>query len=883
MTRISRDRWEVLSPLFDEAVALPEAERRVWLEAQRRSDPGLAAALEEMLRHEARLDPEKFLSPDVRPGLPDAAVSLAGRTLGPWMLERPLGQGGMGTVWLARRADGRFEGQAAVKLLNLALLSASGQERFRREGSVLARLTHAGIARLLDAGVSETGQPYLVLEYVDGQPIDVYVREQKLPQPALLRLFLQVLAAVGHAHANLVVHRDLKPSNIFVTDDGTVKLLDFGIAKLIDVETGDVLTSEGSRALTPRYAAPEQVRGEPLSTATDVYALGVLLYLLLSGRHPTAAEHSTPAQSASALLLVEPARLRLGDLDNILAKALRKESAERYQTVAAFGDDLERYLRQEPVSVRADSLAYRMGKFVRRNRGGVAAGALITLGLALATLFSVIQMREARVQRDAALRESRRADAQLEFQRVLLSQVGDKPVTMHQAIDSGRVVLERQFARDSEVLPSLLLQLASSYADLGETKLSATLLARAESLALAGHGTEGLAGIRCTIADNLRMQGEYKAAWRALEAADSLLRTTPNRDDELNCLQVRAHLAYEQGRGKEAVVAARRALAITDSLGETHDLAYSSLLGTLASALVAEGQPREAVTLFRRAIAGMDRAGGGAMMDRTILWHNLALAQASLGNTLEAEQILREVLGKAAAADPSGRIYWQPLIHYAEAALVQEHVDTALKYFRKVVSQAVSDGNLFWEGRGLYGVARAAIRLGRLAEARQARARLEQIIAKYPHVRDTDDVLPDGGTLTGMLALATGEAGSAWAAFQEALRGNGYFEGKFRQKLRPVALLAAEAGLALGKLDEADDLARQARETATVDSASDSLSARVGEARLIEGRVLLARRDTLRARTTLARALTALRSGAGPDHPRTRAARALSDSLGGEN
>jgi serine/threonine-protein kinase len=272
MNRISRDRWEALSPLLDAALELPEAERSAWLELQRQTDPALAAALAELLNHDTRLDAEGFLTPDVRPGLPEEFTSLAGRMFGPWMLERTLGQGGMGTVWLARRADGRFEGQAAVKLLNLALVSATGQERFRREGSVLARLAHPGIARLLDAGVSRAGQPYLVLEYVDGQPIDTYAREHGLSPAALLRLFLQVLAAVGHAHANLVVHRDLKPSNIIVTGDGTVKLLDFGIAKLLDAESGATLTAEGGRALTPLYAAPEQVRGDPLTTATDVYA-----------------------------------------------------------------------------------------------------------------------------------------------------------------------------------------------------------------------------------------------------------------------------------------------------------------------------------------------------------------------------------------------------------------------------------------------------------------------------------------------------------------------------------------------------------------------------------------------------------------------------------
>ena len=354
-------------------------------------------------------------------------VTLAGLEFGAYRLERPLGQGGMGTVWLARRADGRFEGTAAVKILNLALLSATGQERFRQEGSVLARLAHPGIARLLDAGLSGAGQPYLVLEYVEGVAIDEFADQNRLPLEGRIRLMLQVLAAVGHAHAHLIVHRDLKPSNILVTAEGAVKLLDFGIAKLLDDGTGErtALTADGGRMLTPEFAAPEQVRGDRLTTAADVYSLGVLLYLLVSGRHPTAEGCSTPVDGMRALLEVEPSRLGLGDLDNILDKALRKSPVDRYPTVAALADDLERYLRHEPVSARPHSRLYRLKKFIRRNRTGVFAGSVTAAGLIAATVFSVAQMRyarqqrdDARAQRDNAVYHERRAAASSGFMEI---------------------------------------------------------------------------------------------------------------------------------------------------------------------------------------------------------------------------------------------------------------------------------------------------------------------------------------------------------------------------------------------------------------------------------------------------------------------------------
>jgi serine/threonine protein kinase len=269
---LDHERWRVLSPMLDRMLDLSEPERESWLEELRTTSPELAAELSSMLDSDAAAEARSFLESPPN-------VTLSGLELGAYTLERPLGSGGMGSVWLARRTDGAFEGHAAVKLLNLALVTPTGQARFRREGSVLARLAHPGIARLLDAGVSALGQPYLVLEYIDGIQIDDYVQAHALSRDARIRLFLQVLDAVGSAHANLIVHRDLKPSNILVTSDGVVKLLDFGIAKLLDTDAADraALTAEGARALTPDFAAPEQLNGSAITTATDVYALRVLL------------------------------------------------------------------------------------------------------------------------------------------------------------------------------------------------------------------------------------------------------------------------------------------------------------------------------------------------------------------------------------------------------------------------------------------------------------------------------------------------------------------------------------------------------------------------------------------------------------------------------
>jgi len=876
MATFAPEHWRALEQLLDQALDLAPVARQRLLDQLSTQSPVLARDLSQLLREEADANREGFLddSPE---------VSLAGVVLGDWRLERPLGHGGMGTVWLAARADGRFEGRAAVKLLNLALLSEAGQLRFRREGSMLARLAHPGIARLLDAGVSGAGQPYLVLEYVDGVPIDAYVREQGLDREATLRLLLQVLHAVAHAHASLIVHRDLKPSNILVTAEGTAKLLDFGIAKLKDGEQGaerTEVTVEGGRLFTPLYAAPEQLEGGALTTATDVYSLGVLLYLLLSGRHPTMMEGATPMEGARALLEAEPAPLGAGDLDTILAKALRKDAAQRYQTVSDFTADLEHYLRGEPVSARPPSAGYRLARFVGRHRVGVALGLAVAAGLVGLTLYSLAQSREARRQRDAAIRATERAEAQLEFQNLLLSEVGDRPITMRQALDTGRVMLERQFAGDSALLTTMLVQLASRYAELGDNGVRGALLAHAESLTVATGAMDQLAGVRCDIADNLRESGQYTGAWAMLARAESLVGPSTAPEVRIRCLHDRADLEDETHRPKEAVQDLQRALAIKDGLGERRDLAYIKLLSSLGGALSDADQPRLGVEVFQRAIAAMDSSGRGGMYMRSVLRHNLAVTLAALGETASAELVFHDAMERIQRGERPGRIVWQTAIHYAETALTQGHADSALKYFTLIVAQGVSDSNDYWQGRGLFGAARAEIRLGRLAAAHRSRTRLAAILARRPSFGRTDDQIPSVETLDGWIALAEGDTGRAAIAFRAPLTTHGYFEGMERLRLRPVVLGLAECDLALGRVDEALRLAREAYAIAAIDTLADRRSALVGEARLVEGRALLAAGDTTAARIRAGQAVAAMRFGGGPDFPGLHEAEALATRLG---
>ena len=413
MSKLSPDEWRALSPLLDQALEMTEEELSTWLSSLYAADPSLASQLEILLHEHKVLSAEGFLEVS-RLELP-GGPSLAGQSFGAYTLVSQIGHGGMGTVWLGERNDGRFERRVAVKVLNIALMGKGGEERFKREGRILGGLTHPHIAELIDAGVSPTGQPFLVLEYVAGDHIDHFCDRRALDVRARIRLFLDALLAVAEAHDKLIVHRDLKPSNILVRADGQVKLLDFGIAKLLKDDgqpKESPLTLDDAKALTPEYAAPEQLKGEPVTGATDVYSSGVLLYVLLTGHHPVGAAPRTAASLVKAILDTEPTRpseivcpaqpneenaianaarrattpdklaqsLR-GDLDTIITKALKKNPQERYPSTRVFAEDLQRYLQYQPIAARPDAIGYRAHKFVRRHRSGVAAASLLAVSL----------------------------------------------------------------------------------------------------------------------------------------------------------------------------------------------------------------------------------------------------------------------------------------------------------------------------------------------------------------------------------------------------------------------------------------------------------------------------------------------------------------------
>ena len=504
---MDKESWQRLSPLLDELLDLPALERAARLAALRTLDPSVAAELQPLLEQQQALEQSDFLAAPP-PLLDEAPTRLeAGQQIGAYTLERELGRGGMGTVWLARRTDGRFEGQVAVKLLSNGLFGGNPGEaaRFAREGQILARLSHAHIARLLDAGVTEASrQPYLVLEYVDGSPITQYCAAQQLGVQARVTLFLDVLAAVAHAHNRLILHRDLKPSNILVDQSGAAKLLDFGIAKLLDDATqaehgaaATELTRQAGRAFTPQYAAPEQVQGGDVTTATDVYALGVLLFVLLSGAHPTAGRTKSSAQTSALeqmreLVEVAPRRLSeqaahseqaavsagarelRGDLDTIVAKALKKAPTERYTNAEALAQDLRHWLAHEPISARPDSRLYVVGRFLRRHRLSVGAGSAAVLAIAAGAGIAVWKASEAQEQRVQAegLIEFMLGDLRKKLDPVgrldVLDAVGDKALAYYAQQDLSRSDAD-SLGRRARAL-HLMGEIAEKRGKMGETE-----------------------------------------------------------------------------------------------------------------------------------------------------------------------------------------------------------------------------------------------------------------------------------------------------------------------------------------------------------------------------------------------------------------------------
>jgi eukaryotic-like serine/threonine-protein kinase len=698
-----KDEWRLLSPLLDQALALDGEERQAWIKAQ---EPEIAYRLEILLLEHSVLASDGFLETGVV-DLPSTTVTLAGQTIGAFEVVSQIGQGGMGSVWLARRNDGRFERQVALKFLNIALLGKEGEDRFRREGKILALLAHRHIAELIDAGVTSAGHPYLVLEYVDGEQIDGYCDQRRLDLHTRIHLFLQVLDAVAAAHANLIVHRDLKPSNVLVRMDGEVKLLDFGIAKLIEAENNpehQTAFTIGGSALTPEYAAPEQLKGEAITVSTDVYALGVLLYLLLTGRHPAGEGQSSPAELVKAIVECQPLRpsdavagavsgsgdaparalmrsasveklrrVLRGDLDTILAKALKKDPRERYASVAAFADDLRHYLNSEPIKARPDTLTYRAGKFARRHRAGLCIALLALVGVAAGITGMLLQARTARIQRDLALRQLARAERMTDLNELLLSNAAPrgKPLAVDQLLEREERVIEHERNPDTANHVELQLSLGSQYSSEDENDNALRVLDAAYRVSRDLKEPSVRAKASCVLAAAMVPIGELSRAEALFQEGLRELGDAPQfASERAACLLHGSEVAYRNGNSQQAIARARAAELAIQRSPVQWNLEGLNILVNLATVLGDSGSFREAETIFQQASDLMTTLGYDDSQKAVKLFDDWALTLSYDGRELDAQKTYQRALDISRNDETNGAVAPDLLLNYA--GLLQE-------------------------------------------------------------------------------------------------------------------------------------------------------------------------------------------------------------------
>jgi serine/threonine-protein kinase len=877
------DRWSAVEDLFHRALAVDPNARDDWLEAACRGDEDLRSEVGSLLRaREAAGDQLESLVQRTAAELTLPVVPQGERRIGPYRLLRELGRGGMGVVHLAERADGAYEHRVAIKLIQGHLTSDEAHRRFVTERQILARLDHPSIARLLDGGTTEDGTPYLVMEHVDGQPIDHYCKDRQLDIDARLRLFLQVCEAVESAHRQLVVHRDLKPSNILVEAGGRPKLLDFGIAKLLDhtpedVRGGATLTVE--RRMTPGYASPEQVSGGPITTQSDVFSLGAVLYTLLAGRPAFSATELTPAQLLDAVCRQDPpkpsavARLReaatagnddapaapaprrasrrrahrlTGELDAIVMTALRKEPARRYPSVASLADDLRRHLEGLPVRAHSERWTYLTGKWIRRHAPVVAAAVVVVLALLAGLVARTVEAKRADREATRADREARTAERVATFLVSLLSEAdpesarGDDP-TVLEVVARGEERVEQELADEPLIQARLLHVIGQVYKQRGRFEPAERHLRRALDLRRRQRAAEG------EIAETLEGLGDLLTRQTRLEEAEALLR---------EALELRA---------RESV-----ARSVAPSAAET-------LLGLL---LVQAGRLDEAEVHLRRAHAQRVAAYGGEHEDVAKSLNNIAWLLQQRGDLEAAAEAYEQALAlKRRILPPGHPSLVSSLISLAIIRAASGDNDAALALRREALELTLE---VYGERHPSY-----ALALGEMASQLHDQARFEEAEAAYRQALSIHEELFPAGSLTTartMNNLASlledrGDPQSAEPLFERSLAMR-------REQLGEdhvaVALALHNLGRVrqrLGRLAESEALLRES--LAVYRRVRPQGHPDTGRIARLLGELLLVRGRRSEAEALLAEAVEIF-AGESADHPERRAAEAALATAVGE-
>jgi serine/threonine-protein kinase len=851
------DPRQRLDALFDEALDLEGEALSAFLDRLGADEPALRQELEILLKLAGDPahgpDPEALadgplwqaMNQDMR-AASEADTLPAHHTIGGWELQRELGRGGMGTVYLARRKDSDFEQSGALKRLHPGVDSGEFLHRFAQERQILASLNHPGIARLLDGGRDDDGRPYLVMEYVEGLPLDTYCDNHRLDVEQRLALFVRIGQAVAHAHRHLIVHRDLKPSNIVVTPDGEVKLLDFGIAKVLGDETGapsQPLTRTVARIFTPEYAAPEQVLGQPIATTTDVYQLGLLLYALLTGRHAQTLDNGSTAALERTVCETQPPRpsqrvaddteaaqarrttpgalrrkLR-GDLDNIVDKALRKAPERRYESAAALIDDIARWQQGRPIHARPERFGYRAGKFVRRHPFGVMTSIMAVLLLAAYAVTVTHQAATIARERDRAQAEATKAR---QVQALVLrlfegadpTLSGGNRLSARELLDRGWDGIESELGDQPELRAELLDTVGEAYRQLGEYDRARPLFAQALSIARTQAVDEPL-----QLARALRSQGRLHSDLGEFEQAETVLRDALARyrkalgEPDPEVAQTLGDLGYMLTRATRYPAAEqvhRDALAMRRELfGDEHPDVADSLV-KLGMALRNQGNYPGAEPLLSEALATRRQL---LPATHPYLAHNmsdLALLRTDLGDYDSAESLYRESLELIARAQGEHHPHVATVMHnLARLLLAQHRLDEAESLLRQALE--IRRQGL---GEMHQSVAATLNDLGQVrAEAGDtmgAQALYQQALATY-----SPDHPWRAATVAnlGKLAESRGALVEAERMYREALEGQRQHYGADHDRTANVQVLLGSVLSRQGRLGEGERELRRALET----------------------------------------------------------------------
>jgi serine/threonine protein kinase len=903
---IDPKQWPMLSRLLDEALEVPPEARERWLESLPPDDVIYQEELRTLLRHSTTSQTREFLDilPNLQEAVEDARAAVRipilkpGTAVGPYVIEREIGSGGMGAVWLARRSDGLIKRPVALKLPHPGPHGHHLADRFASERDILAELAHPNIARLYDAGFSDDGQPFLALEYVAGAPLIEYCDQHRLDLRQRLRLFQQVLHAVQYAHSSLVIHRDLKPSNVIVGRARRAMLLDFGIARLIAIDPREENGRAHGAALTPDYAAPEQITGQSVTTASDIYSLGVLFFELLTGERPYKLTRATRADLEEAVLTREPpkpsqsvvcegaagargctirrlARALSGDLDTIVLKALKKSPAERYATADAFSEDIERYLEGEPIAARRDRGWYVARKLIARHKASVI-GATVAVAAIIATAAVALyeahaaagHARAAAAQRDRALALSSRNEAIADFLDVLITEAAgtDRPMTIGDMLARSEALVSAEFRGNKEHRAAVLEMVGSYYRTIGDESRALRLLQDAFDTISGSPDADLRRKVTCDLALTLAILGRLGEARGMLDQVIADPQSTAQQAAE--CQSYRSTAAGIESDAAAAVRYGQRALERLGTVANPSAAVEAGILAAIGDGERLAGRSALALDYFRRSLQQYARAGRERGPDATVIRNNLAIVYDATGNPKRALELYDGILQTAARTDPAAL---PPVITVGNRARTLELIgrfEESRNAYLRCIELSIRGELPNMRLHCLTGLAWVTRELGDGKSAEHYLREACELARNVPPAKGPEHVALD--IARGRIALANNQLTEARASLNAALEsGNTVF-------FRMAALLPrAELNLLQGRLADAESDARQALALAQDAQGGVAHSNRTGLGWLVLGKVLAKKNDVAGARQCFSAALENLVNTVDEDHPMLVLARQL--------